>query len=128
MNTAISVRNSALQDLSDVLSSGFARFYDGTKPASVSLPLSGNLLIVECALPNPAGSSPSDGTMLLNPISDGIVAASGSPTFARFFKSDGVTALVDLAIPAEITLAKSAWVIGESFPGPAVTFSLPEGP
>lgn len=128
MKTAAEVRNAALSAASSALSSGFARFYDGPRPASIASPLSGNTLIVECALSNPAGAGPSDGQMLLNPIGTGSIVAPGSPTFVRFFKSDGISPLHDMAIPGELMLAKSSWLLGESFPGPSVTFSLPEGP
>lgn len=128
MNTELSLRNAALQLIGTALASGFARFYNGTKPASVNDPLSGNVLIVQCAIPNPASLTPSGGFMQLATIADGVVAASGTPTFVRFFKSDGVTPTNDMAIPGELTLAKSDWLIGETFPGPTVTFSLPEGP
>ena len=127
MRSSVSLRNSCLQQ-TDILDGGTVRFYDGPVPADPDAALAGNVLIVECALSNPAGGSPSSGTRAMNIISSGVVVASGTPTFARFFRFDGFTAVIDMSVPDEITLSKSDWTVGEPFAGPSVTFSLPVGP
>lgn len=128
MRTRVASRNTALQNLGDELDGGTVRFYDGSVPDDPDTGLSGNVLIVSCALANPACGSPAGATRAFNAITAGIVAASGTPTFARFFRSDGVTAVVDMDVPGEITLSKSDWTLGEPFAGPSIIFSLPVGP
>jgi hypothetical protein len=125
MRTAITERNACLQAVGDVLDNGFVRFYDGMAPTDPNTALSGNTLIVECALSSPAMTSPSGGVRAFNAIGSASVAASGTPTFARFFRSDGVTAVVDMDVPEEIVLSKSDWVAGETFAGPSVTWNMP---
>lgn len=127
MRASISFRNSELQ-AADVLDNGFVRFYDGTQPVDPDTPLSGNTLIVQCALGNPACASASGATRAFNPITAGIVAATGTPTFARFFRSDGTTAVADMKVPDEIILSKEDWESAEPFAGPSVTWSIPVGP
>ena len=110
--------------MADRCNGGYVRFYDGTPPVGgPDAALSGNTLIVQCALSNPAFGPPADGIIAANIISAGTIAASGTPTFARFLRSDGTTAVVDMLVPSEITLLKSAWTLGEPFPGPSITWS-----
>lgn len=123
MRTSVTDRNGSLQLMGDRLSGGTVRFYDGAPPAGPDAALSGNTLIVQCALSNPACATPSSGSMSFNAIGNGIVAAGGTPTFARFMRSDGVTAVVDMDIPTEIVLSKSTWTAGELFAGPTITWS-----
>lgn len=128
MRTSAVERNAALLGLGVSANGGFVRFYNGVKPTDPDTALSGNTLIVQCSLANPAYVTPSGGLMALAAITAGVVAVSGTPTFARFFRSDGTTAIVDMDVPGEIQLSKDTWVLGEPFPGPTVTWSLPVGP
>ena len=125
MRTSITDRNNSLQSAGSRLDAGFVRFYDGTQPTDPDTALAANALIVECALGNPACAGPDGGTMNFNHIAAAVVTASGTPTFARFFRSDGVTAVVDMAVPGEIALSKSDWSASDAFAGPSVTWSMP---
>ncbi len=123
MRTSLADRNGALQGRGDRLSGGYVRFYSGAVPADADTALSGNTLIVQCALGNPACQDPVSGSMTFNPISAGVVTASGAPTFARFVRSDGSTVVADMSVPSEIALSKSTWTAGETFAGPSITWS-----
>jgi hypothetical protein len=124
MRTSVTDRNNALQLLGDRCSGGYVRFYNGMPPSGgPDAALSGNALIVQCPLSNPAFTTPANGSMSSNVIGAGVVAASGAPTFARFFRSDGTTAVVDMLVPEEVTLSKSTWTLGEPFAGPSITWS-----
>lgn len=125
MRTSVTDRNDMLQGRGTRLDNGFVRFYDGISPTDPDTALSGNALIAECALSNPACQAAAGGQMAFNVIVAGVVAANGSPTFARFFRADGVTAVVDMDVPEEIVLSKSDWVLGEPFPGPSILWSAP---
>ena len=65
--------------------------------------------------------------MVFNAIGDGVVAAIGEPSFARFVRFDGSTVVADMDVPGEVALSKSAWETGEAFAGPSITWSLPSG-
>jgi hypothetical protein len=123
MRTSTEDRNGALQGRGDRLNSGFVRFYAGVVPVSADAPLSGNTLIAECALGNPACATPTAGTMAFNTIGSAICVGSGAPTFARFLRSDGTTAVADMDVPEELVLTKTIWAAGEPFPAPSVIWS-----
>lgn len=125
MRMRIASRNATLLDRGAELDGGFVRFYDGAVPPDPDTALGANTLGVECALGNPACAAPDSATIAFNIINPAVVAVSFTPTFARFFRSDGVTAVVDMDVPGEITLSKSDWVAGDSFAGPGITWSMP---
>lgn len=124
MRTSVTDRNNALQLAGDRLNGGLVRFYSGTPPVGPDSGLSGNVLIAQCALGNPACQPPQSGTMVFNPIASSAVSAAGDPTFARFFRSDGVTAVTDMDVPGEISLSKASWILGEPFAAPSITWSM----
>jgi hypothetical protein len=110
--------------LGGAVDGGFMRLYDGTQPTDPDTALSGNTLIVECALGNPAMAIVVAGIGQLNTIGAGVVVAAGSPTFARFL-SASEESFVDMAVGTEILLTKAAWVVDEPFPAPTVSWSFP---
>lgn len=124
MKVSATDRNDALQGRGARLDGGYVRFYSGPVPSDADTPLSGNTLIVQCSLSNPACGSPAGGFMSFNVIAAGIVGASGTPTFARFVRANGDT-VADMLVPTELSLLKADWETGEAFAGPSVTWSLP---
>lgn len=125
MKASLSLRNGLLTSLGVRLNLGVVRFYNGVQPADADTALSGNTLIVECALPATAFSV-SGGVVSLN-IGAGTVASSGTPTFARFFQFGGVNVEFDMTVGADLVLAQDAWTAGETFPAPSVRITLPVG-
>lgn len=123
MRLSIATRNANLAASALLVDGGYCVLYDGAPPTSPDSALSGNTLIVTCQLANPAGQPPSGGFMALNPTGAGVVAASGTPTFARFYRADGNTAEIDMLIPDEIVLSKPTWTLGEPFPALSISWS-----
>jgi hypothetical protein len=79
--------------------SGYIRFYSGSRPAGPDTALSGNTLLAEARFGATAFASMSGGSMTANAITaDSSADASGIPTFARLFKSDGTTVLDDVSV------------------------------
>lgn len=124
MRTSVTDRNAALQSAGSRLDGGYVRFYTGTPPTGPDAALAGNTLVASCPLGTPACQTPSSGTMVFNTITAATTVAAGAPTFARFLRSDGTTAVVDMDVPGEITLSKSTWEVAEPFPGPSITWSM----
>lgn len=122
MRTSVEDRNGALQGRGDRLNAGFVRFYSGPVPVDADAALSGNTLIAECALGNPACAVPAGGTMAFNTIGSTTCVASGAPAFARFVRFNG-TAVADMDVPGEIALTKSSWTAGEPFAAPSIIWS-----
>ncbi len=125
MKASLSLRNGLLQSLGVRLNLGVVRFYNGTQPTDVDTALSGNTLIVECAIPSTAFSLA--GGVLSLIIGAGTVASSGTPTFARFFQFGGTNAEFDMTVGADLVLAQDAWTAGEAFPAPSIRITLPVG-
>jgi hypothetical protein len=123
MRTSVTDRNNALQLMADRCNGGYMRLYTGARPASPDDALGAAVLFAQCLLNNPAFGSAQGGLIVANVISAGTVLVDGSPTFARFFRADGTTAVVDMLVPEEITLSKTDWTAGEPFAGPSITWS-----
>lgn len=121
-------RNFVLTILGNQINSGFIRLYDGVRPADTDTPLGANVLIAELAF---AGfDAATSGLRIANPIAPVNTVAGGIPSFARIFKSDGVTSAYDASAGVsgtEILLPKEAWVLGELLTISAFTLSFPVG-
>lgn len=126
MRTSVTDRNNSVQLLGDRVNSGFVRFYTGLRPASPDDALGANTLVVQVTLGSPAFGTPSGGSRT-GTTSPGVIASTGTPTFARFYRADGVTAVVDMSVPDELTLSKNDWTAGEPFGAVTVTWSQPVG-
>jgi hypothetical protein len=89
-------KNLGLNAQLDVLNSGFMKIYSGTRPATPDTALSGNTLLASLTLNATAFAAASGGTKTANAVtSDTNAAATGTASFARFFKTDGTTAVID---------------------------------
>ncbi len=97
LNTHLSIAswNLALDSALNVLNGGFLQIYTGTQPATPDTALSGNTLLATLSLSGTAFSSASAGTKTANAIVSGTAVATGTATFARAFKSDDSTAVID---------------------------------
>lgn len=92
-------KNLGLNAQLDVLNTGFLRIYSGTRPATPDTALSGNTLLAELTFGATAFAAASGGTKTANAIgSTTNAAATGTATFARCFKTDGTTAVIDLSV------------------------------
>lgn len=92
---SVARKNAALDTKLDQLNSGFLRVYSGTRPTNPDTALSGNTLLAELAYGATAFAAATGGTKTANAITSGTAVATGTATFARSFKSDGTTAIMD---------------------------------
>lgn len=92
--------NAQATSLATLCNNGIIRVYDGTQPATADAALSGNTLGVELTFGATAFGAPVDGLLTANPISSGVATASITPTFARIFRSDGTTVVMDVSAGA----------------------------
>jgi hypothetical protein len=94
-----SLRNARLDCISSgttgVGGSGRFRVYSGTKPATGAA-IGAATLLAEMTLNATFAPAATGGVLTLNAITSGTAVASGTPTWARFWKSDGTTAVVDM--------------------------------
>jgi len=92
--------NAQASALSTLCNSGLIKVYDGTQPATADTALAGNTLGVTLIFGATAFGAPSGGLLTANAITSGVAAASITPTFARIFKSDGTTVVMDVSAGA----------------------------
>lgn len=122
MRTSVAVRNANLQLDGDRLNSGYLRLYDGTVPLDPDAALSGNTLLAQFNLQNPAMGVVSGGARAFSPLVATTALASGTPTFGRFFQSDGTTADADMTVGTELILADATLVLGNPVVAPIISW------
>lgn len=85
-------RDAAIEAVAALTNGGSVRIYSGTAPADANASLSGNDLLAQLTLGNPAFGSASSGVVTANSITaDSSADATGTPTFFRLLASDGTT-------------------------------------
>ena len=127
MRTSVAVRNANLQQDGDRLNDGFLRLYDGTIPLDPDTALGANTLLVEFALGNPAMGVVSGGSRPFSPFASANGLANGTPTFGRFFQSDGTTAEEDMTVGTELILADPVVVLGNPVAVPTISWTQAVG-
>lgn len=106
-------KNLALDAFLAQLNNGFLRLYNGTAPANADAALSGNTLLAELGLGATAFGAASAGVATANAITrDSSANNSGTPTFARWYKSDGTTCVYQTDA-ANLTVTPSAITAGQ---------------
>ena len=86
--------------LATLCNGGLIRVYNGTQPATANTALSGNTLGVTLTFGNPAFPAAVGGLLTANAITPGAAVAGITPTFARIFRSDGTTVVMDVSAGA----------------------------
>lgn len=102
LNTQLSdaTVNAQANALAALCNGGFIKIYDGTQPASADSALSGNTLGVTLTFGATAFGAANSGVITANAITSGTAVAGITPTFARIFKSDGTTVVMDVSAGA----------------------------
>lgn len=116
--------------LAALMNAGTIQFFSGTQPANANTALSGNTLLATCTFANPAwGSAGVGGVMTANAITSGTAVATGTATFARFYKSDGTTVVLDCTVgtsSAGINLNTTSIVSGGLVQITSLTYTVTE--
>ncbi|CDS48908.1 hypothetical protein [Polaromonas sp. CG9_12] len=102
LNTQISdaTVNAQANALAALCNSGTIKVYDGVQPATSDTALSGNTLGVTMTFGATAFPAAVSGLLTANAITAGTAVATITPTFARIFKSDGTTVVMDVSAGA----------------------------
>lgn len=90
---------------------GKLRIYSGTQPATGGGALSGNTLLVEFTLNDPASSA---GAFSTSPAVSATAVASGTATWGRLIDSDA-NVVADGAVGSELTLSSTSITSGNSY-------------
>ena len=102
LNTQIAAAtvNAQALALATLCNAGTIKVYDGVQPATSDTALSGNTLGVTLTFGATAFPAASSGLLTANAITSGVAVAGITPTWARLFKSDGTTAVMDVSAGA----------------------------
>jgi len=102
LNTQISdgTANAQATALSTLCNAGLVKVYDGAQPANANTAITTQVLGVTLTLNATAFGAPAAGVLTANAITSGVAAAPITPTWARIFKSDGVTVVMDVSAGA----------------------------
>lgn len=107
--------------------SGKLRFYDGTQPAAGGGTATN--LLAELTMAADAFPAAASNVLTANAItSDSSIDASGTATWARLLKSDGVTVLIDLSVGTsgcDINLGSNVLVAGGTLAITSFTITHP---
>jgi hypothetical protein len=92
--------NAQASALSTLCNSGLIKIYDGTQPATAGTAIGAQVLGVTLTFNATAFGAPASGLLTANAITSGTAVASITPTWARIFKSDGTTVVMDISAGA----------------------------
>ncbi|MHB0965267.1 MAG: hypothetical protein ACYC36_02325 [Bellilinea sp.] len=96
-NATVNAQASALATLCN---SGFIKLYDGTQPADADTAITTQVLGATLTMGATAFGAPANGVLTANAITGAAAVASITPTWARIYKSDGTTAVMDVSAGA----------------------------
>lgn len=130
-NAAASAAADAVVDLVDAgAGAGKIRIYSGTPPATADTALSGNTLLAELAMSDPAFGAASNGVATASAISNDTAAdATGTATFFRVLDSNNVVIFqgtVDTA-SADLVVNTTSFVAGAIVSISSFTYTQPKG-
>ena len=102
LNTQISdsTVNVQANALATLCNNGTIKIYDGTQPATADTATSGNTLGATVTFGATAFGAAVSGLITANAITAGVAVATITPTWARIFKSDGTTVVMDVSAGA----------------------------
>jgi hypothetical protein len=93
---AVARRNAALDNILGNANNGILRIYDGAQPADADTAITTQVILAELTMGATAFPAAAGGASAANAITnDSSANNTGTATWFRLFKSDGVTAILD---------------------------------
>lgn len=102
-NTSVATRNLGLNAELDILNSGFIDIYDGTIPASADTAIGAQVKLATLTFGATAFAAAASASKTANAITNGTAVATSTATWARCFKSDHTTAVMDINVGTSAT-------------------------
>lgn len=102
--------------------------YNGTQPATPETAVTTQTLLATVTLASPAFGSASNGVITANTISNVTISTSGTASWFRLFKSDGVTVIMDGSIGisgCDLNLNAVVLSAGATLSTTSFTFTVP---
>jgi hypothetical protein len=128
LTVANAAANAATDAITALLNGGLLKVYAGTRPATANTAITTQTLLGTATFGNPAFGSASGGIATANAIASGVIAASGTASFFRVFKSDGTTAMFDGSVDtvsADLVVDTTGFTAGQTFSVSAFLFRAP---
>ena len=92
--------NAQADALATLCNSGLIKIYDGTQPTNADTAIVAQTLGVTLTFGTTAFASAVSGLLTANAITSGTAVAAITPTWARIFKADGTTVVMDVSAGA----------------------------
>jgi hypothetical protein len=130
-NLSDGTANTQATAFAPLCNSGPIKIYSGPQPANANTATGGsNTLLATLTFGATAFGAPTAGVLTANTITSGTAGASGTATFARVFKSDGTTVVMDLPVGISATFAlvlnTVSITMGDSVGIVSLTYTIPE--
>ena len=90
--------NAECNALAELLNGEFIDILDGRQPDAADLPITTKRLGVTLTFGNPAFRPAVAGVLVSNPIQPGVAVANVAPTWARLYRADHKTAVLDISV------------------------------
>lgn len=130
-NAAASAAADAVVDLCDAgAGAATLRIYDGTPPATADTALSGNTLLAQLTMSDPAFGAASNGVATASAItSDSSADATGTASFFRILDSNAVVIIQGTVgtATADLVLNTTSIVAGATVSVTSLTYTQPKG-
>lgn len=122
--------NAMADALSVLLDNGWLRIYDGAQPVNADTAITTQILLAELRLNADFALAAVAGVLTAKPITaDASANASGTATWARMFKADGTTVVMDGTVDiadANVILASTTIVAGNNVAVPTLVITVPK--
>lgn len=122
-------RNAALDAaFTSAQNGGLVRVYSGSRPATLSTPISGQTLLVELTLNATAWAAASSGSKAANAIASAVAVANGTASFFQILNADGTTVHADGNVGTSdecMVLPTTSIVAGITVTVSSLTFTVP---
>lgn len=123
--------NAAANAVCALINGGFFKIYDGAQPATANTAITSQVLLASLPLNATAAGAASAGVATFNAItSDTNAAATGTATWFRAYKADGVTPIFDGSVGtsgANLNLTSTSIVAGGTVAISSYTYTQPKG-
>lgn len=120
----VAAANAQADNLGTDYASAVLTIYSGTPPANANAPLSGNTALVAHDL-NGFGSA-TNGTITAASITDELITASGTASFARVVQADRTMQLTLGTSGSEVTVSSTSYVLGGVSEITSMTLTQPQ--
>lgn len=131
MKLSLIARNAEADTWAALVDAGSIKFYDGTIPADPQTAITTQNLLCSVPYGSPAYPEAANGALILATSIFGVNVLTGTTTWARIFKADGTTVVIDATVglvfsDADIEVVNVDLAIDEAIEVQTANYTRPE--